>query len=96
MDDHYTGQGHPRVSEQHKLHSMALQQRKWKAKWVGKRGRAGKNYDQNALRGIQGINSYISKAKTNKKNSNDLRMKYVKHKLAELCPERSLKSPCEN
>lgn len=46
---------------------MALQQRKWKAKWVGKRGRAGKNYDQNALRGIQGINSYISKAKTNKK-----------------------------
>lgn len=46
---------------------MALQQRKWKAKWVGKRGRAGKTYDQNALRGIQGINSYISKAKTNKK-----------------------------
>lgn len=31
---------------------MALQQRKWKAKWVGKRGRAGKNYDQNVLREI--------------------------------------------
>lgn len=46
-------QVHPRVSEQHKLHSMALQQRKWKAKWVGNRGRAGiKIYDQNALREI--------------------------------------------
>lgn len=52
MDDHCTGQVHPRVSEQYTLHSMALQQRKWKAKWVGKRGRAGKNYDQNVLREI--------------------------------------------
>lgn len=42
---------------------------------------------------FSGINNHISKAKT---NPNDLRMKYVKHKLAELCPERSLKSPCEN